>query len=166
MSTLRELRQQRGMSLGDVAHRLGVTRATVQDYERTDERGSIRTTTKQRALAALGVIERRPTPDQARSLLMHTIVASKLLTEPEKVLETAKRNLERWADDGRHDEYWLRRWSRVLEHSPADIAMLITERSQDASDMRQGTPFAGVLDVDERTAAIERARELDIALAA
>lgn len=154
------------MSLADLAQRLGVTRATVQAYERSDARGSMRLDTRRRVLAAMGADEQPMTADQTRSLLMHMIVAAHLISEPEQVIRRAHANLERWAGKGRHDAYWLERWRRALEQPAGQLALLLTERTQDAADMRQGTPFAGVLSNEERLAAIQRARELDKALAA
>lgn len=154
------------MSLAELASRLGVTRATVQDYERSDARGTIRLDTRRRLLAAMEADEDSPSADQMRPLLLHTVVASRLITNPAAVIRRARENLDRWTDLSRHDAYWLERWRRVLELPAGQIALLLTERSQDAADMRQGTPFAGVLDDDERVAAIQRARELDSAVAA
>lgn len=166
MERIKELRQRRGMSLADLAARLGVTRATVQDYERSDARGTMRADTRQRVLAAMGVDVESMTPDQTRSLLLHTLVAARIVSDPESIISRARQNLRRWSELGRHDTYWLERWQRALESPPGQVVLLLTERTQDAADMRQGTPFAGVLDQEERLAAIERARELDVALAA
>ena len=165
LETITALRQGRGMSLADLAARLGVTRATVQDYERSDSRGTMRADTRQRVLAAMGARDESMTPDQVRSLLLHTLIAAQLVADPKPVIDHARGNLQRWAEKGQHDTYWLERWRRALESPPAQIALLITERTQDASDMRQGTPFAGVLGMEHRRAAIERSRELHIALA-
>lgn len=166
MQTLKEARQHRGMSLADVAQRLGVTRATVQGYERSDARGTIRSDTRQRVLAAMDITPQQPTRDQTRSLLLHFEVAAHLISDPERTIEIARRNMRSWGERDRRDRYWLQRWERVLGEPPARIAMLLTEQSQDAADLRQGTPFAGVLSVEERRAAIERARELDMTVGA
>jgi transcriptional regulator with XRE-family HTH domain len=152
---------RRGMSLADLAERLGVTRATVQGFERSDARDTMRLGTRRRVLAAMGAEEQALTPDQTRSLLLHTVVAARLITDPAREISRAQTNLDRWSQAGRRDMYWLDRWRRVLELPPGQVALLVTERSQDASDMRQGTPFAGALSDDERAAAIQRARELD-----
>lgn len=154
------------MSLADVATRLAVTRATVQDYERSDARGTIRLDTRQRVIAAMGAAEQTMTPDQARSLLMHTLIAAQLIAEPKTVIGRARENLLRWGEKGRHDVYWLERWRRALESPPGRVAMLLIERSQDAADMRQSSPFAGLLGETERLAAVERAAELNVLAAA
>lgn len=162
MKTLKQLRQHRGMSLADVAARLDVTRATVQGYERRDESGSIAAATRQRVLTALGVAHQTQTRDQTRSLLMHLEIAARLISDPGPVLAIARQNLERWSEGQRHDQYWIDRWERILAEPPARIALLLIEQSQDAADLRQGTPFAGVLDADARRAAMDASRELDI----
>lgn len=110
-------------------------------------------------IAAMDATEQPPTPDQTRSLLRHLEVAARLVSEPERVLSIARANLQRWGGTKRHDQ------ERLLEQPPARIALLLTESSQDAADLRQGTPFAGVLTPAMRRAAIELSRELGIGAA-
>lgn len=54
-TTLRQARQQTGITMGTLAARLGLTVASVSTLELNDERGAAKTKTVDRALAALGL---------------------------------------------------------------------------------------------------------------
>lgn len=66
VDVLREARERAGVSIGELAARLGVTRATVQSYQRAADAGTIQVNTLCRALGALGLVleveARKPTP--------------------------------------------------------------------------------------------------------
>lgn len=87
---------------------------------------------------------------EARSLAMHAVIAEKMRREP-RVLDTARKNIERWqAKWGRESPPWVAEWRRILRRPPHEIAALITEPTENAARLRQSTPFAGVLTREER----------------
>lgn len=86
----------------------------------------------------------------ARSLAMHAVIAQKIEREP-RLLDIARRNLQRWAE--RHasaEPKWLTEWREILNRSWPQIAALLTEQSEEAARLRQSTPFAGILTASER----------------
>jgi hypothetical protein len=86
----------------------------------------------------------------ARSLAMHVVAAEKIERDP-KLLEIPKRNLERWtARWGDTPPGWLNEWGQILRKPWPAIAGLITELSENATRLRQSSPFAGVLSPIER----------------
>lgn len=81
---------------------------------------------------------------------MHCKIAQKISRYPE-LLELARANLSRWSNksDGRSGGY-LQEWADILARPWPEIAELITAMSEDATRLRSSSPFAGVLDEDER----------------
>jgi hypothetical protein len=87
---------------------------------------------------------------EARSLAMHAFIAHKIERNP-KLLDTARRNLERWrARWNAAPPAWFQEWSALLQRPWPQIAAVITEPSEEAARLRQSSPFAGVLTPSER----------------
>ncbi len=86
----------------------------------------------------------------ARSLAMHCRIAQKIMRDP-KLLEVARKNLSRWGEKsvGQTPRY-LHEWQEILERPWPEIAELITSMNDEATRLRSSSPFAGVLNVEER----------------
>ncbi len=94
---------------------------------------------------------------ELRSLAYHRVVARRL---DRRIVETARDRLQRWREEGRIDPRYAREWEQILSESPARIARLIAEDSQGMRDLRQSSPFAGVLSEPERRALYEALDEV------
>ena len=87
-----------------------------------------------------------------RSLALHEAVAAKLEADPQ-LLDVARRNLERWLQQ--NPALALREWRRILDSTPlADVVALLRSSSEEATRLRQSSPFAGLLTTEERRAII------------
>lgn len=84
---------------------------------------------------------------RSRSLVYHHAVAARL-SRP--TVEEARHVLFRWREQGRIDERYAGRWEQLLERSLPEIRRALVEESQEADDLRQNSPFAGVLSEPER----------------
>ncbi len=157
---LAEVRQASGLTLAELGARSGTSAPTLSNYERG--RKEPRLATAQRILEAAGYrlrlevvpagIDRPLTRKDRRSLAMHRLVAAKLLTDPNTVRSTARRNLAtlRKADADDHARPYIDEWKRLLD-GPTDVVVdVLTSEAQTARDLRQVSPFAGVLADDER----------------
>jgi len=86
----------------------------------------------------------------ARSLAMHALIAQKIERD-RSLLSIPRNNLarwkKRWADEA---PSWLDEWLRILRQPWPVVASLITELSENATRLRQSSPFAGVLTTSER----------------
>jgi hypothetical protein len=81
---------------------------------------------------------------------MHALIAQKIERDP-GLLSIPRRNLSRWKARWQDAApTWLDEWQRVVEQPWPVIASLITELSENATRLRQSTPFAGVLTASER----------------
>jgi len=91
---------------------------------------------------------------------LHRAVAGKLACDPERVLERARRNLDRL--ERVHAEgmsrRWLDRWRALVDEGPEAVMRVLVEESADANELRQNSPFAGVLSNDERLAILRGSR--------
>lgn len=86
----------------------------------------------------------------ARSLAMHCKIVRKISQDP-RLLEKAKANLLRWSanSEGPKPRY-LQKWQEILEEPWLTIAEKLTSMSEEAVRLRSSSPFAGILDENER----------------
>lgn len=88
------------------------------------------------------------------ALAYHRAVAERLRTEPESVLDRARRNLDRWAEGdvfGAGEQASLEEWRGILGR--ADVERLIeimTDTSDEGQRLRSSSPFVGTLSPEER----------------
>jgi hypothetical protein len=81
------------------------------------------------------------------ALAYHRLVAKRL---DEDLVNQARRRLARWDRGGRIHPRWREEWERVLAMPIPRIARLISSDSNRARELRQSSPFAGVLNEQER----------------
>lgn len=108
------------------------------------------------AVAATSVAEPQPVYSShrvhdARSLALHVAIARKIDRDP-TLLRTARRNLARWTQDriGDAPPRWMQTWATLLQRPWPEIAARITALTEDGAQLRQSSPFAGVLTAAER----------------
>jgi excisionase family DNA binding protein len=97
------------------------------------------------------------TRDQLKALWLHRAVAGRLVQDPDAVLAKAGSNLERLHrvhPDGMA-AVWLDRWRSVLDAGAEAVLDALTSRQPNAVELRQNSPFAGVLPEAERRAVLE-----------
>jgi len=92
---------------------------------------------------------------ERRSLAFHRAVAERL---DEQVRARARGKLEQWAAGGQIADTYAQRWRRILDLPLDELAAAITADDEATRDLRQCTPFAGVLTPRERWAIIREVR--------
>ncbi len=92
------------------------------------------------------------TRDQARSLALHEAIAIELMAHPDTVVLSAQHNLAAMRQSNPRASRLLDEWDSVLRQSPQRIASQMVDPSEHGRDLRQVTPFAGVLDQRRRAA--------------
>ena len=86
----------------------------------------------------------------ARSLALHCLIAQKIRADP-SLIDIARRNLAAWRRNSAGAEpRYLKEWQRILARPWPQVAGLITEQSDNATRLRQSSPFAGILSTVER----------------
>jgi hypothetical protein len=66
------------------------------------------------------------------------------------MVEEARHVLFRWREQGRVDKRYADRWDQLLERPLPEIRRALVQEGQEADDLRQNSPFAGVLSEPER----------------
>jgi len=84
---------------------------------------------------------------RARGLAYHRAVAQRLR---KPMVAEARHVLLRWREQGRIDERYADRWQQLLARPVPEIRRALAQQSEEADDLRQNSPFAGVLSEPER----------------
>jgi hypothetical protein len=83
-----------------------------------------------------------------RSLALHEAVAAKLEAQPQ-LLDVARTNLQRWLSA--NPSAVLREWWQLLDVTPLPaLLVLLRSPGDEATRLRQSSPFAGLLTQEER----------------
>jgi predicted transcriptional regulator len=93
---------------------------------------------------------------ELHALAYHRVVAERLSDE---MLDDARRRLRRWETSGRIDPRWAAEWARVLVLPRSRVAKAISADTPRARELRQTSPFAGVLSEQERRRLVQLVEE-------
>lgn len=143
------------VSTGEAARLLGVSRQHVVDLcDRGSlpcERAPVHRRVPREAVEAMRR-RRALTREELRSLWLNRVVAARVAEDPGRVLAHARRNLDRLEriHQGTTVMPWLGRWREVVDAGPEAVMEMLTTKSPEGAELRQNSPFAGVLSDDER----------------
>lgn len=87
---------------------------------------------------------------EERSIWLHSAIAEKLRADPKGVLAKAWDNLEHLKTHARNSKDYVIAWETLLTGPLQDLLAAMVSPSQEARDLRQCSPFAGVLTPKER----------------
>ena len=155
MSTVKRLRQITGLTQAQLADLAGTSQPTIAAYETGSKVPSWRTLqrlARASGLNALVSFVPEMTREDRRSLFLHQAIATRLLESPTAVLVVARRNVRRAINLHPGAGDLLREWDAILRTDPETIAAAMTDPGRHARDLRQVTPFAGVLSASDRAA--------------
>jgi hypothetical protein len=86
---------------------------------------------------------------EERSLAYHAAIAERLRMHPE-LLADARQRVDTWLSVPSSPPYHACLWRDVLARDLSSILAFLTERSETACELRQSSPFAGILLPRER----------------
>ncbi|HEY8639779.1 MAG TPA: hypothetical protein VIL53_04660 [Solirubrobacterales bacterium] len=92
---------------------------------------------------------------ELRSLAYHRAIARRLRRP---MVEEAQRRLRRWMSAGRIDPRHAKAWEDVFKQPVSEIRKLISADTPSGRDLRQNSPFAGLLSEPERRKILEKVR--------
>ncbi|MDQ2913761.1 MAG: helix-turn-helix domain-containing protein [Chloroflexota bacterium] len=143
------------VTTGEAARLLGLSRQHVVDLcdrghlpcERTPVHRRVR-----RDVVEAMRKRNRLTREEMRSLWLNRAVAARIAMDPDRVFAHARQNLDRFEriHEGSSVAKWLERWRRVLDAGPEAVMEVLTSMAPEAAELRQNSPFAGVLSDRER----------------
>lgn len=152
------------LTTGETATMLGVSRQQVVDLCDRGEISCTRVGTHRRIhrSEAARVLKPGLTREQERSLWMHRALLGPLMLDPQGVLGTALENIERWKSKHRADGmsvHYLEQWEHIIGEGVDAVAEVFSGQDEAASELRQNSPFAGVISDSERRQALLSFRE-------
>jgi excisionase family DNA binding protein len=113
-----------------------------------------------RDVEAIRTRTQRLTRDQRRSLWLAYAVAAQIVTDPDAAIASARANLDRMRTAARGQaQRWLDEWERLLDGPVEELLDNLTSRSPKGRELRQNSPFSGLLDNEGRTAVLAAWRQ-------
>lgn len=111
---------------------------------------------------ALRTRTERMTRDQRRSLWLAYATAGRIVEDPEHARALARSNLLKSQSTARGQaRRWLEDWARLVDGPIDRLLDALTSRSPRGRELRQNSPFAGLLRPDERERVLESWRSAD-----
>lgn len=98
------------------------------------------------------------TREAERSLWLNRVVAVRVAEAPERAFAIAYENLNRMESAQTGTNPWLERWRAVLDAGVDAVLGVLTSRDLEAGELRQNSPFAGVVGYREREKVLESFR--------
>ena len=98
----------------------------------------------------------RLTRDQERSLWIAYAVTGHIVNNPSTALVLARNNLTVMRQSSRGQaRIWLDEWEKLIDGPVEDLLAMLTSRSPKARELRQNSPFSGLLTEERRSQVIE-----------
>ena len=162
MNTVRMLREVTERTQAELAEAAGTSQPTIAAYEAGRKSPTLRTV--ERLAGAVGLeatVTFHPpmTREERRSLRLHRAIARRLEGDPDAVLERARETLALMRRVHPEAERLFREWEVLLDRPVLELIPALTDPSPGARELRQVTPFAGVLTAAERAEVYRSFRE-------
>ena len=172
---LRELRRGHGLTQRELAQQCDIVQPVIAAYEsgardpglRSLERisGALGAHVELVPLVRVGDIHRDHPElrrDQLLSLVLHYDLAARLVRDPNGIRSKSASNIAtmRRADPRGAARSWLDRWAALLTGPLGLLLSAMIDPSSDGDDLRQCSPFAGVMDERVRQAIIREVRRV------
>lgn len=156
----------RTLTTGEAATLLSCSRQHVVDL---CEQGRLPYTTigkhrrvSRRDVEALRTRTDRWSREERRSLWLAHAVAGKIVSDPELAREKARVQVGRMRKSARGQALdWLDEWERLLDGPIGELLRKLLDPSPLGRELRQNSPFAGLLTVDERKRVLASWRAFD-----
>ena len=161
MNWIRLLREQTGVTQQKLANLAGTSQPTIALYESGLKSPTLATLRKLAACLGLDLTISFTPPmsrEDQRSLAYHRALAAKLRKEPKLVLEKTKTTLKKMNSTHPSASELFERWKQWLELPPEALISRILDPGVEAREMRQVTPFAGLLSAKERARILKQFR--------
>jgi excisionase family DNA binding protein len=148
------------LTTGEAAQLLGTSRQHVVDLCNAGDLPYVTVgrhrRVSRRDVEAVRAGTRRWTRDQLRSLWLSHAVAARLVEDPHGVLARARSNLAQMLAGSTRGsaKIWVQKWQQLLAGPVEGVLEALTSRSPISRELRQNSPFAGVLSAEQRQAVL------------
>jgi excisionase family DNA binding protein len=152
------------LTTGEAAEMLGVSRQHVVNLSNRGEIASTKVGAHRRI--PVSEVERLRgrsglTPEREKSLRLHQALIGDLLENPDAVIVKARENIARWLPQQRADGMsasYLREWEDILDSGLDRILEALTATDEKSYELRENSPFAGVLSQERRAKVLKTLR--------
>lgn len=161
MNAVRKLRAQTGATQVNLASAAQTSQPTIASYEAGDKSPTLETLERLARSQGLELTVSYVPPltrEDKRSLAYHRAIVEKIRLQPEESLARARANLKKMSKLHPHAKKLVDRWRDWLNLPLAELIHWCLDASFMARDMRQVTPFAGLLSQEERLVVLEKFR--------
>jgi transcriptional regulator with XRE-family HTH domain len=159
MNAVRRLRRLAGLSQHALAARAGTSQPTIAAYEAGTKSPTLRTLERLAESCGLSAsISFVPplTREERRSLYLHEAIAGKIAVDPSAALARARVNVTTMENANPHARVLLDEWRSILDSGVERVLAVLADAGMHARELRQVTPFAGLLTTSERAQVYRR----------
>jgi transcriptional regulator with XRE-family HTH domain len=162
MNIVRDLRRQTGITQRQLAELGGTSQSTIAAYETGTKSPTLRTVENLARCQNLEVVVTylpQMTREDKRSLAFHRAIVEILRKDPVPILSRAVRNVEKLAKMHPGAQMLFDQWKDWLTLPLEGLALKILDPLPEAREMRQVSPFSGVLSPKQRTRILRQFRK-------
>lgn len=162
MNIVQNLRRQVGITQRELAEMGGTSQSTIAAYETGAKSPTLRTVenlAQSQNLEMLVTYMPRMTREDKRSLAFHRAIVEILRKDPAPILNRAIRNVEKLAKMHPGAQKLLNQWKDWLTLPSENLASKILDPLPEAREMRQVSPFSGVLSPKQRARILRQFRK-------
>ncbi len=162
MNIIQNLRRQTGITQQKLAETAGTSQSTIAAYETGTKSPTIRTVEKLARCQNLEMLVTyipQMTREDKRSLAFHRAIVESLRKDPASILIRAKQNLQKLAEMHPGAQILFDRWQGWLTLPLEELVSKILDPFPQAREMRQVSPFSGVLSPKQRTQVLHQFRK-------
>ena len=164
MNPIRQLRMSIGLTQAEMASAARTSQPTVAAYESGTKSPTLRTL-ERLALAvereAVVLFVTPMTREERRSLAIHDAIARRLAADPAPAMRRARTNVAKVLAANPGAAPLLNEWRALLRQPVVRVIDVLTDPRAHARELRQVTPFGGVLSASERADALARFRAIE-----
>lgn len=153
------LRRRARVTQSRLAELAGTSQPTIAAYESGSKVPNLRTLRKlARAVGLEARLSFVPplTREDRRSLALHGAIAQRLIEDPVRVMIRARKTLRLMTEKHPGAAPLLSEWNAILHRPTLEIVDVLLDPHPRARELRQVTPFAGVLSSAERAEVYRR----------
>jgi transcriptional regulator with XRE-family HTH domain len=161
MNIVQNLRRQAGITQRELAEMGGTSQSTIAAYETGAKSPTIRTVenlARSQNLEMSVTYLPQMTREDKRSLAFHRAIVEVLRKDPVTILSRAKRNLEKLSKMHPGAHMLFDQWKDWLILPLENLASKILDPLPEAREMRQVSPFSGVLSPKQRAQILRQFR--------
>lgn len=161
MNPIRELRLSTGLTQQELANAGGTSQSAIAAYESGSKSPTLRTVDNLAASLGMEIVVSfvsRMSREDRRSLAFHRAIAALVERDAEPAISRAVQNLARLSELHPHAVALLDRWREWLELPPGQLVAKMLDPGLEAREMRQVSPFSGMLSAQTRAGILRRFR--------